>query len=255
VLLVIDPDFSPRPLLVLDFDGTVCVGDAPVLAYAEAAIGELEADLDRETFERSAAEIRGRLGAFLDAEHGDAVVIAPYVDGYGAVAAIAGEFLDRDRLYAAFLASRRALADGGIVVGTPTGLAEFLDELGTLGRGIERVLVTNSPAGGILETLARLGIADSIDRVVTSAAKPTGWEWLLPELLEGRAPSAILSVGDIWRNDLEAFNAAGCVTAFIDRFGQDTVPATVVASHFEGLYESIRDWAAAATGVDLIAHP
>lgn len=231
---------AARPLLLLDFDGTVCVGDAPVWAYAEAVISGLldgtsaaPADLDD--------VIRARLGAFLDGAPGSPA----YIDGYAAVAALAADHATAEQLQRAYEASRRALADGGIAVSTPPGLAEFLR---VLGPRVERVLVTNAPADGIRETLAAIGLDDTIDDIVTDADKPAGWSALLPRFTAGREPAEIMAVGDIWGNDLQTPLAAGCATALIDRFGHRAGPAHLTARSFEELYPGIRDWADDPTG-------
>lgn len=226
---------AARPLLLLDFDGTVCVGDAPVWAYAEAVISGLldgtpaaPAELDE--------TIRARLGAFLDGAPGSPA----YIDGYAAVAALAADHATAEQLQRAYEASRRALADGGIAVSTPPGLAEFLN---VLGPRVERVLVTNAPADGIRETLAAIGLDRAIDDIVTDAGKPAGWSTLLPRFTAGREAAEIMAVGDIWGNDLQAPLAAGCATALIDRFGHRAGPAHLTARSFEELYPGIRDWA------------
>jgi FMN phosphatase YigB (HAD superfamily) len=228
-------------VLVLDFDGTVCTGDAPVWAYAEAVIAGILDDAttagrDGVASEDLDADIRARLGAFLDGEPGSPA----YIDGYAAVAALAAGRASSEQLQLAYATSRRALADGSIPVSTPVGLAELLSDLG---RTVDRVLVTNAPADGIRETLAALGIDALIDRVITDAGKPAGWDALLPELIGERQPSAVLAVGDIWGNDLQAPLQAGCATALIDRFGHRAGPANVTAATFEELYPQIRAWA------------
>ncbi|MFF1571263.1 HAD family hydrolase [Leifsonia sp. NPDC058292] len=226
---------SKKPILVLDFDGTVAVGDAPVWAYAEAVIADI-LDGAEATASTLDASLRARLGAFLDGEPGSPA----YIDGYAAVAALAAGHADDELLQRAYKTSRRALAGGTIAVSAPEGLAEMLD---SLGERVERVLVTNAPLDGVRETLAAIGLASVIDRVVTDAGKPAGWAELLPALLDGREPAELLSVGDIWGNDLEQPLAAGCVVALIDRFGHRAGPAHLVASDFAGLYPGIREWA------------
>lgn len=242
-----DRQTPSRPTIVLDFDGTVCVGDAPVWEYAEAVIaGILDAgstgrtDLD--------ASLRARLGAFLDGEPGSPA----YIDGYAAVAALAAGHASDDLLQSAYQTSRRALAGGTVAVTAPAGLADFL---GSLGGSVERVLVTNAPLDGVRETLAAIGVADAIDRIVTDADKPAGWTSLLPVLLDGREPSQLLSVGDIWGNDLAQPLAAGCATALIDRFGHRAGPAHLVAADFPGLYDGIRRWAADPAGFTAAHQP
>lgn len=235
------PVDDERPVLVLDFDGTVCVGDAPVWAYAEAALDVADAHDDVRT------AVRAGLGAYLSGAPESPV----YADGYAAVARLLGGIATREQLDHAFHASRRALADGEVPVATPPRLDRFLRDLaGTA----HRVLVTNAPAEGVHETLLRLGIADDVDLVVTEAGKPTGWATILPDLLAGGAPARLLSVGDIWRNDLEAPLAAGCGTALIDRFGQQGGAAHLSAPLFEDLYDDLSAWALDPEGF-LAAHP
>ncbi|MFF2050834.1 HAD family hydrolase [Leifsonia sp. NPDC058194] len=243
---MIDRDTPPLPLLVLDFDGTVCIGDAPVWAYAEAVIAGI---LDRDDSAGSGldAGLRARLGAFLDGEPGSPA----YADGYAAVAQLAAGHADEELLQRAYQRSRRELAGGGLDVSAPVGLADFLDGLaGTA----ERVLVTNAPLDGVVETLGALGLAGAIDRIHAEAGKPAGWTGLLPRLLDGRDPRALLSVGDIWGNDLAAPLAAGCATALIDRFGHRAGPAHLVAPSFPELYPGIAEWAHDPLGF-AAAHP
>jgi FMN phosphatase YigB (HAD superfamily) len=236
-----------KPILVLDFDGTVAVGDAPVWAYAEAVIASILDDASTASVDLD-AELRARLGAFLDGEPGSPA----YIDGYAAVAALAAGHVDDALLQRAYETSRRALAGGTIAVSAPEGLAELLDSLGDR---VERVLVTNAPIDGVRETLAAIGLAGVIDRVLTDAGKPAGWTELLPELLAGREPARLLSVGDIWGNDLALPLSAGCVVALIDRFGHRAGPAHLTAPDFPGLFDGIREWADDPTAFELQHRP
>jgi len=229
-------DADSMPLIALDFDGTVCVGDAPVWAYAEAVITRA-LDADPERGSALAERIRERLGAFLDG----APDAGEHLDGYAAVAALAAEQVDGDDLQAAYAASRRALAAGEIRVAAPRGLADLLADLGG---SVRRVLVTNAPEDGIRSTLEAIGLAGLIDETVTSVGKPAGWQGLLPRMLAHRAPAAVMAVGDIWGNDLRPPLEAGCCTALIDRFGHRAGPAHLTGARFEQLYAGIRAWAA-----------
>ena len=239
-----------RPaVLLLDFDGTVCVGDGPVRAYADAVV---TAVLDAATTDTDGAagrsfsdDLRQGLEAYLDSAAVSAAADVPPVDGYAAVAALAARHATPAQLDAAYAASREALATSGLEVAAPEGLVALLDELGP---HVERVLVTNAPARGVTETLVRLGLADVLDDVVTSAAKPAGWDRILPAYLAGRPSEAVLAVGDVWRNDVEPPLAAGCATALIDRFGHRPGPAHAAARTFEELYPAIREWAADPAG-------
>lgn len=231
---------APQPILVLDFDGTVCIGDAPVWAYAEAVIGEMVAD-------GLAGEIRSKLEAFFDG----APDSPPYTDGYDAVAQLAGVRATPEQLQRAYVTSRQALANGTVAVSAPPGLHHFLSELSST---VERVLVTNAPIEGVLETIETLGLSDVIGRVIPNAGKPAGWASLLPALTEHRSPTTAMVVGDIWSNDIAAPLAFGCATALVDRFGQAQGPAHVVANTLEALYPALREWAADPQGF-LISHP
>nr|WP_296777473.1 haloacid dehalogenase-like hydrolase [Rhodococcus sp. (in: high G+C Gram-positive bacteria)] len=221
-------------ILLLDFDGTVCLGEAPVLAYADAVAARmLGADGD---------DLRRRLGAFLAGGTGE-----DFVDGYAAVAAYSAGRVSAEDQAAAYLASRRLLAAGDLHVWAPPGFADFLAGLSA---GVRTVLVTNAPRIGITETLAALGLGSSIDEVITDAAKPGGMESILDELLADVPARSLMSIGDIWRNDLEIPHRRGCVTALIDhnRTGDDR--PTLLAEHFEDLYPIVREWSSAPKSFD-----
>jgi FMN phosphatase YigB (HAD superfamily) len=234
-----DPAAPALPVLVFDFDGTVCVGDEPVRAYADAV-------LDGAGIAPAAAEeIRDRLDVFLagGAEPG------AYIDGYAAVAALTAEHATAEQQEAAYQAARRALAEGRIAVAAPEGLAELLHGLD--GRA-ERVLVTNAPATGIDEALTAIGLDGCFDLVVTDARKPGGWGAILPGLTSaaGRPAERLLSIGDIWLNDLSEPLAAGATAFLIDRFGSATAdaPAHASAATIEQLYPAITAWVADPEG-------
>ena len=111
-------------MLVLDFDGTVCLGDGPVWSYAEAAIAAMPS-------ERAGADemLREALAQFLTGT-ADAQARGPYLDGYAAVASLASTHLDAAGLTDAYHASRAALARGEVEVTAAAGLADLLTEAG-----------------------------------------------------------------------------------------------------------------------------
>ena len=219
---------QPLPLLILDFDGTVCLGDGPVIAYADAVAEQL--------LEASRPALWEGLNAFL-AEDPSAPA---YKDGYAAVAALAEGMIDADGLNRAYSESRARLAAGAVEITAPAGLADFLDSLAGVAF---RVLLTNAPLIGVAESLAALGLAGSIDLIMHDAGKPAGFSDLLPMLLKNKAPHELLSVGDVWSNDIELPSRHGCVTAFIDRFNHRTGAATLSAPRFELMYDAISGWA------------
>lgn len=219
---------QPLPILILDFDGTVCLGDGPVLAYADAVAEQLP--------EPSRQALWQGLEAFL-AEDPNAPA---YKDGYSAVAALAGGLIADAGLNKAYAASRQGLAAGTVDITVPTGLADFLASLSGV---VFRVLLTNAPLIGVPESLSALGLAGTIDLILPNAGKPAGFTELLPVLLESKAPHELLSVGDVWANDIDLPAKHGCMTAFIDRFNHITGPATISAPRFELLYDALSGWA------------
>ncbi|MGO2539522.1 HAD family hydrolase [Specibacter sp. AOP5-B1-6] len=225
---------QPLPLLILDFDGTVCLGDGPVLAYADAAADQIS--------EPGRTALRDGLAEFL-AEDPNAPA---YKDGYAAVAALAEGLVDADGLSRAYAQSRQRLAAGTVEISAPDGLAGFLDSLAGV---VFRVLLTNAPLVGVPESLAALGLAGSIDLVIPEAGKPSGFAELLPILLADKAPHELLSVGDVWSNDIELPARHGCATAFIDRFEHRSGAATLSSPRFELLYDAISDWARNPAGL------
>ena len=220
---------QPLPLLILDFDGTVCLGNGPVLSYADAVTDFLPGEA-RPAF-------RDGVDAFLAHDPASPA----YKDGYAAVASLAEGRVDARQLNQAYAQSRHRLATGQVEISTPPGLADFL--AGLSGRA-HRMVLTNAPLEGVGESLAALGLAGAIDAVVPDAGKPAGFTPLLPQLLAGRPPRELMSVGDVWVNDIEPPALHGCATAFIDHFNHRTGEANLRAPRFELLYPGINEWAA-----------
>jgi FMN phosphatase YigB (HAD superfamily) len=218
-------------VLVLDFDGTVCLGDGPVWAYADAILPHLD--------ERLAQQVSDGLLAYLEDHPG----ADTYVDGYGAVAALAGPHVPAGVLDAAYAASRLALAEGRLDIHAPAGLVELLDRLRP---SVRAVVMTNAPRTGLGEALDALGLTGAVDEVIASAGKPAGSRPVLQELLAGDPPATLMSVGDIWVNDIQPALELGCVTGFIDRSGRDLRPAHARGRTIQELYPAIEAWAQAA---------
>ncbi|OUE26260.1 HAD family hydrolase [Clavibacter michiganensis] len=224
---------TPGRTLVFDFDGTVSLGDGPVLRYAHHVAETLPGDDARTRFAAAVAagldDVGGPDGA---------------VDGYALVQALAVQHDVPARLVsAAFLASRAELGGPHAPVVGPAGLGRFLR--GLAGQAT-RVLVTNSPAVRIPEALAALGIAGAFDEVVTGAGKPAGMGEVLDRADPGPAagpPAArLLSVGDLWVNDLEPAHARGFSTALVGPGASADDRPTFRAATVAGLYADIRAW-------------
>ncbi|GAA2009709.1 HAD family hydrolase [Microbacterium ulmi] len=211
----------PRPTIIFDFDGTVALGDGPLLAYA-----------------RAVAE-----SALPDAGFVDAVALslrgprADVVDGYDLIRREAlARGVGDDDLAAAYALSRAQLGGPAALVEAPRGLAAFLRDVDA-----DRVLVTNAPATRLDEALAAMGLTGLFDRVVSDAAKPHGLERLLDEL-DPAAP--VLSIGDVWRNDLAPAHARGHATAFVGGYADADAMPTFRAPTLEELLPALAEWAA-----------
>ena len=244
--MVINGADRDKPILVLDFDGTICIGDAPVWSYAEAVLDAISRN-NRGEDGLLRRKIRSRLAAFLDG----VPTSTPYSDGYDAVAQLTAAHATPRQLRQAYAASRVALAAGELSIMAPPGLAEFLTDVH---RSVVTILVTNAPDVGVRESLSTLALDDAIDRVVTDAHKPDGWEKLLPGMIDARSPEDVMVVGDIWTNDIAVPLRLGCSTALIDRFRQNPGPAHAVADNLPSLYPGIRQWALDPSGF-VATHP
>ncbi|MFC4242722.1 HAD family hydrolase [Gryllotalpicola reticulitermitis] len=238
-------------VLLFDFDGTVSIGDEPVIAYARHLDEEAGSETGLITrivsrFLQSDGRVAQALDGVTDAdplflgEH----VIDGSIDGYAAaqrLATLVG--MPPERIDAAYTASRADLADGLISTHAPEGFGSFL---AAFPASAHRVLVSNSPANGLMEQIDKLGLARSFDEVVTDANKPAGLPAIAQRILgeHGVAADRLLSVGDIWVNDLAPVAALGAATALIDRM---PVPAdahpTVRSPHIEDLYPWLLEWA------------
>ncbi len=213
-----------RPTVIFDFDGTLALGNGPIEAYARSvadAAGEpaiLQASLEE-------------LARF-DAGQSEAI------DGYDAVRTVAIRLgADDEALSKGYVASRHALATEEGPISAPEGLGAFLDRLAA---HATLVLVTNSPDIRISEALEVLGAA-SISRRVCSARKPAGLAAEIDATLPG---GPVLSVGDIYVNDLEPAIQRGAATALVGATWEthrDDV--TMAAATLPELYSQIEAWA------------
>ncbi|MCS4276866.1 FMN phosphatase YigB (HAD superfamily) [Mycetocola sp. BIGb0189] len=238
----------PTPTLIFDFDGTVALGTGPVRAYAVAAATGIPAE-QRADF----------LTRVLD-EHTDPEAL----DGYDRVARAARLLgVGEEQLSAAYLHSRSVLGGAEAPILAPRGFREFLEQART---HAEIVLVTNAPAAGIDRVLQTLGLAPLFDRVVTQAGKPAGFPAILDELgasplperftAEARDQNAsatesaaaaergpVLSIGDIWENDLAPIRERGHHTALVGTRRPAEATPDLAAERLESLYPEMLAWA------------
>lgn len=226
---------KPAPTLVLDFDGTLCLGDDPILLYAD----ELAKRIDVDAGEQLHAELTEFLAGSRTVEGAE--------DGYHAIWVLTQHLgLDRAVLGETYYASRARMEAGEGRVHAPEGITELLDDV--RGAGVRTVLITNAPATGATTWLETVGIAQRLDAVIPDAGKPAGMRAHLERLLEesgaADAPHRLLSVGDVWVNDVEPAMAIGARGLYIDRYGSGRGPSTASAPTIDALYPAIRAWAA-----------
>ncbi|WP_042378360.1 HAD family hydrolase [Streptacidiphilus melanogenes] len=237
------PTSTTVPILVSDFDGTVYRSDDPVRFYARRVADSLRpaqsvAFLD--TFERYLAEGVAAADAAVDPAEAKALLEAE--DGWGLVQALAADLgLGRPVTQQAFLDSRIHMLDDACGLEVVEPLVDLFAEL----RGDVRiVLATNSPAEGLAPLLDRMGLTGAFDEVVAGAGKPAGLRaWMAGALEGGRSASALFSLGDHYRNEIEPAVALGAATGYIDRFGRADGPATATAARVEDLLPAVTSWA------------
>jgi phosphoglycolate phosphatase-like HAD superfamily hydrolase len=226
---------APRPTLVLDFDGTLCLGDDPIHLFAD----ELAALVD----EDGAARVRTQLAAFLAGEQR----IEGAEDGYHALFHLGRPFaLPDEAVAAAYYRSRDRMAAGEGTVHAPDGIVELLDDVRDA--GVRTVLVTNAPVTGATSWLETVGVAQRLDAVIPDAGKPGRMAEHLRSLLAGagaeEAPHYLMSVGDVWVNDVEPALAIGALGLYIDRYTSGRGPSSASGATIGELYPTIRAWAA-----------
>lgn len=217
-------------LLILDFDGTLCLGDEPVRAYARAVADE--AGIPH-------ALVLDPLDAFLAADT-SSVDIVVASDGYQATAELGRRLgLDAAALGRAYRASRADVDAGLVPMHAAPGMADELAHW----TGWRRVLVTNAPDAGTRALVSTLGFAGVVDHIIGDAGKPRGLEALLAEggELHRAVRTPLASVGDIWRNDLAPVAAVSGWTALIDRHPQVDAAPTVRARQPQDALRKLRE--------------
>lgn len=232
--LATDRGQTPAGTLVLDFDGTVCLGDDPVRLYCQ--------EVSRRLPPVPGEQVGRALERFLAGHRVEGLDEAQ--DGYQAVQRLASRAgMDTAALTAAYRASRLRFDMGEGRTWLPDGLLAEL--AGVCRRGVRVVLVTNAPLPGVSRFAARTGLAGYLDAVVADAGKPRGMGLILDRLLQegGHPPARLLSLGDVWDNDIAPALERGCAGAFIDRFGRTADSGVASAPSVQGLYPVLRTWA------------
>jgi FMN phosphatase YigB (HAD superfamily) len=220
-------------VMVFDFDGTVSLGDGPVRSYARFVAAGL-GRADRTAFlARIEAGLSGDLPGDLDP-----------LDGYDLVRLLAAPFAVTDDAHSvAYASSRAELASDAAPVIAPFGLPAFLAEARQHSR---LVLATNAPETRIAEALDFLGLGGAFDVVRTAVGKPAGLDSIIDELLADSIvedpAAALVSIGDVWTNDLDPAFRRGATTALVGpRLAAGATP-TLRAASLEELYPLLTAW-------------
>ncbi|WP_323743570.1 HAD family hydrolase [Agreia pratensis] len=226
--------------LLFDFDGTLSLGVGPVVAYARAAAQQLPA-VEAEAFVEAVVATLG--------EHpsGQAPGTSA-IDGYDLVRLMSADHGIRpETLGEAYLASRAHLGSTLAPVVAPDGLVDFLSEAR---QHANLVVATNAPDIRIDAALEMLGLAGLFDATYTSVGKPNGMTAVLDEWLPR---GQVLSIGDVWVNDLAPAHARGALTALVGSTSDETpdetpdVTPTFAAHHLHELYPAITEWLRASS--------
>jgi FMN phosphatase YigB (HAD superfamily) len=214
--------------LVFDFDGTVSLGTGPVLAYARAAATTLAAD--------HASAFLSAVELGLEQSPSGQLPGTGAIDGYDLVRMLASQHgVDPATLGDAYLASRGRLATDDAPVVAPRGLADFLR---FAREHANTVLATNAPDIRVTEAISALGLTGLFDAVYTSVGKPGGLDSVLDDWLPN---GEVLSIGDVWINDLAPAAARGALTALVGSPDEASAP-TYRADHLHELYPVIAAW-------------
>jgi FMN phosphatase YigB (HAD superfamily) len=237
--------------LIVDLDGTVYRGDAPVRRYAELIAAALPSASGRAylaAVERYLAE--GPPAALGSADAGEAAALRAAPDPWQAALGLATRRygVPASVTASAFGRCRAWMAGPECPVEVVEPLLTVLAEL----RPAARIsLVTNTGPASLAPFLSRLGLTSRFDQVIADAGKPEGLRRLLAEVLGddlAARPWRAFSLGDHYANDIAPAAAIGAGSGYIDRYRQSSGPATATAATAEGLLPALRAWAADPAG-------
>jgi FMN phosphatase YigB (HAD superfamily) len=204
--------------LVLDLDGTLYRGDAPLWAYALAMAGMAEPQAGRRLVERARAFLA------------DSRTLAPFRDPWAALSALGAEagldWPSRDR---AFLAVRDRICRGELAVEVPAGVRELLRDLDPR---VRVAVLTNSDEASARRLMAYLGLGRWAARVEGAVRKPAGFA---PAALRqlGAAAARAVSVGDNHANDVLPARAMGMRTVHVRLAGAEGGQADLTVDRLE----------------------
>lgn len=229
---------SPTLALLFDFDGTLYVGDLPILAYARHAAELLPDD--------AATDLIDGIRFFLEGKSmsGRGADLSAAQDGHAGVEMLArAAGLSSESLDGAYRLARQDLARSAFALDVPEGLPELLNDL----HDVYVLVITNTDLTGVAEVLTAIEIAGHIDQIITDADKPSTMSGHVADALAHigatDAPHRLMVVGDHWTNDLSDAFAAGSQTALVDRFHRGDGTPHLRAASLAELVPGIRQWA------------
>jgi phosphoglycolate phosphatase-like HAD superfamily hydrolase len=230
--------------LIFDFDGTLYVGDLPILAYARHCAEQLT--------DQSATDLIDGIRFFLEGKSAGnrRIDLSDAEDGYQAVEVLASALgLTDPQVRQAYRLARADLAASAFALEAPEGLVALLDQLRGADQrhGVHIAVVTNAAALGVGEVLAAIELAGLIDEVIIDAGKPAGMPDIIAATLRRidavDTPDRLMVVGDRWADDLADAHRARAVTAMVDRFSRGDGEPALRAADLVGLIPGIRQWA------------
>ncbi|HKT45426.1 MAG TPA: HAD family hydrolase [Gaiellaceae bacterium] len=222
---------GPAAVVVWDLDGTVYRSAEACRHYARGIASEL-AEERRDAY-------LAALDGYLAGEGG-----VEASDGWEAAVVLAGGPRGASRAYAdAFARTRAFMLTDECKLEVPEGLPELLERSSGHAR---HVLMSNTPAFGVMPLLERLGVLGLFDEIVCHAQKPERFTARLGALarVHDVPHDSVLSVGDHFVNDIAPALALGCATAYVDPFHVGPAGrATYEASRIEDLLPVLDAWA------------
>ncbi|MGH2971852.1 MAG: HAD family hydrolase [Gaiellaceae bacterium] len=219
-----------RSVVVWDLDGTLYRSTEACRHYARGIADEL-AEERRDAY-------LAALDGYLAGEGG-----VEASDGWEAAVVLADGPRGASRMYAdAFARTRAFMLTDECGLEVPEGLPEMLERSAGSAR---QVLMSNTPAFGVMPLLERLGLHRLFDEIVCQAEKPERFSARLAALarIDGLPHSAVMSVGDHFVNDIAPAIELGCATAYVDPFRVGPAGrASFEAPRIEDLLPELEAW-------------
>lgn len=233
------PSEQPAEILLLfAFDGTLYVGDLPILAFARHCSDQLSI--------AAATDLVDNIRFFLEGKsYGDRIVdLSAAADGFQAVEILAvAAGLSQSQIEDARRAGRRDLARSAFALDAPEGLIGLFRDL----PAARVVVVTDADPTGVHEVLEATGVSSYIHQVITGAGVPDSTSGIIKAALDtiGRGVDSdrMMVVGNRWADALAAAHHLGTATAMVDRFGRGDGTPTLRADTLGDLVPGLRDWA------------